>query len=157
MHDRAECQRGKSGGPGSRKRAGIPNHKFGAFLPVGAAARAAGAPNALKVVLLLEPQPPALSQALRRAVAGNALMMGLNALQQVEDLDAAENDSEIDGQRLCRSFFPGAACPAGEGSVAPTQLTTPLNVDLDVIDAEGSMGDAAFGKEVRKRMHYCPY
>ena len=33
------------------------------------AARAAGAPNALKVVLLLEPQPHALSQALRRAVS----------------------------------------------------------------------------------------
>ena len=33
------------------------------------AARAAGAPNALKVVLLLEPQPHALSQALRRTVS----------------------------------------------------------------------------------------
>ena len=40
------------------------------------------------------------------------------------DLDAAKNDSEIDGQRLCRSFFPGAACPAGEGSEERSEVRT---------------------------------
>jgi len=75
----------------------------------------------------LSKSPPARSKKKRRARSPTAI-------------------SSDDVEAVC-----GQAGGSG-GGVPATQMVTPLEIDLKKLDADGTMDDATFGKEVRSRM-----